>query len=181
MPSFRTTAGEDAAINLYCKQLGDVVEIKRLDPPDAVIERNKGVFEWMEISSVWLGEHRKEHKSYAKALNNSNSHGEVFYHSYPTGYWKTLEPDLIHAIKKKDGNLTYQPFLEKYGKGVLILNLEDPYYGIEELIQICLSIGSDYAQLIHFRSIFLHLNGVHELHGGVLRSCPSRLIPVILK
>jgi hypothetical protein len=137
MPSLRTTAGEDAAIDLYCKLQGDVVDIKRLDPPEAVIEHKNGVFEWIEVTSVWLGEHTDEHKPFAKALNNTAVHEESFEHHFPNGYWNTLEPDLIHSIRKKDGKLTYQPCLEKYGKGVLILNLEDPYYGTEELTQIC--------------------------------------------
>lgn len=182
MPSFRTITGEDAAIDLYCKQIDDVIAVKRplnSVPPDAIIHRKNDIFEWMEVTSVWQGEHKKKHKPFAKALNSPVSHGEVFHHHFENGYWKTLEMDLVYSIRKKDTNLIYQPFLEKYGKGTLILNLEDPYYGPDELKQINLSIDAN-SNWIHFGTILLHLSSIHELRGGMLHSCPARLIPVIL-
>lgn len=190
MPPSRTKDGEDAAINLYCKQLNDFIKKTRPEgsvPPDAIIQRKNEIFEWVEVTSVWKGEHisvkkeeKKKHALFAKALNSSTSHGEIFEHHYPNGYWRTLEPDLISSIKRKDSNVTYLPFLERYGKGILILNLEDPYYGSDEVKPIVLSIEPD-KTLTHFGTILLHLSAVYELRGGVVHSCSARLIPVILK
>ena len=184
MPSSRTILGEDVAIDLYCNQLGDVFQKDRTlgsVPPDAIIKRKNGVFEWIEVTSVWKGMVKGEHTTFAKAMNSSTSRGEIFYHDYRNGYWKTLETDLIQSIRKKDGNLAYQPFFEKYGKGVLIINLEDPYYGTEVISKIYLPRESGCEQLVYFQSVFLHLSPIHEWYDGFLHSSPSRLIPVTLK
>lgn len=65
MPLSRTEAGEKAAIDLYCQKLGDVVEVippRGLVPPDAIIKRKNGTVEWLEVTSVWRGEHALTHR-----------------------------------------------------------------------------------------------------------------------
>jgi hypothetical protein len=184
MPLSRITLGEDLAIHMYCNQLGDVIQKVRIPgsvPPDSIIERKNKVYEWVEVTSVWKGMHKNEHVSFAKAMNSPTSNGEIFEHEYTNDYWKNLEIDLIHSIRKKDSKLSYQPFLEKYGKGILILNLEDPYYGTAEISEIYLPKEFGCKQLVHFQSVFVHLSPIHEWYDGSLHSCPSRLIPVLLK
>ena len=123
----RTRDGEDAAINLYCQQMGDVQISRPLGsvPPDAIIKHQDGRFEWIEVTSVWLGQTQNKHASFAKAVNNCSSYEGTFDYHFPNGYWKAIHADLIYSIKKKDEKVGYQTLLKEYGKGILILNLEE--------------------------------------------------------
>ena len=90
MPSDRTRAGENAAIDLYIKQfVENFIKVERPDPPDALIQYKSGIV-WVEVTSVWKGEHQNEQKFFAKALNSPTSNGEIFHHNYKNGYLKNL-------------------------------------------------------------------------------------------
>ncbi len=172
MPSQRTKDGEKVAIELYCKLLGSDKQVEYPDPPDAIIQLKNGVFDWVEVTSTWPGQSKGQHHSYAAALNNPSGHGKSF------GYVENVHTDLIHSIKEKDANKEYEQFLEIYGKGVLIVNLE--YAGFDNYVErFILPKDAGCSNLKYFRSIFLHLSRCHEWSNGEVCSFPSRLIPVI--
>jgi hypothetical protein len=181
MCSKRTEAEEDSIINLFCG-LNDAVIINKPDPPEAVIQYKDHRFDWIEVTSTRLGQSQRKQVQLAKALNcndSPGSHGFIFHCKYPFGYFKTLEEDLLEAIEQKNSKISYQFYLEKYGPGILIIDLEDPLYGTEEPEQIIIPCPSK--ELSYFRSIFIHLNSVHELRKGTIHSTPPKLITVIFK
>jgi hypothetical protein len=169
----RNNSSEIFAINSYCKTYNAKI-LGQPDPPDAIIQYENGKISWLEIRTIWRGEHRNNHTALAKALTSHNPIAPLLGVNFSKSS-HLLNKDLIYAINHKDNNPQYLEFVNKYGKGTLILSLESPCYGSDDLSSISLPLDEN--KFLSFKQVLLYITPIHVWREGTFSSF-SKLIPI---
>lgn len=122
------------------------------DPPDAILKDNNGEQLWVEITDVFRSE-KEAKEAYSWAFG-----GDTVY-THPAGV--IFEPDkvisysTVEGVERKLNKNSYKTALDKYGKGILILWIDDPLFTQSTLDKIkkkfyTKSLTSDY-----FREVYV--------------------------
>lgn len=120
-----TKCYEKIVVGRFLKTLNEdeIISVEYPDPPDALIKMKGSKSIWVKVRSVY------RHKDIAKHLNSTSSNIELHSESLGTEekYRETLIVGIVEGIKDKDRKSAYQEFTSNYGRGVLILYVDDPF------------------------------------------------------
>ena len=178
MPTEHTKIFEKIVINEYLKTRNDINtnNITYPEPPDCVAELKNGQFIWIEVRSIY------RHNQLAKSLNTQATK-KIFIEEFRS---KTeLTTSTIEAIKyaivHKNSKQSYEEVKVVYGKGILLLYLDDPFAGSEEIDCIVNFHNYTNAQLPNFHSIYLYFDPLGHMTTIINPLDPVYLIFIHLK
>ncbi len=162
MPTKHTKVFEKIATEEYLKYVGyDISDIEHPDPPDSIITLKNGKTHWIEVSSIY----RKS--EFAKRLNS-----DTVEKSYPIEYLGTQNDEqkcfingIIFRIETKDTKSNYKKFTHKYGKGVLVLYIDDPLAAHETIDNIINIKNYNSIKLNNFHSVFFYVRPTYIIMG----------------
>jgi hypothetical protein len=167
MPTKYTAAFEKVAIQEYIKTRDDIDSSKIAyanppdTPPDCVAGLKNGHSIWIEARSIY------RHDKLAENLNKELTN-EVF--GETISETTEFQSDLIEAIKKaiieKDDKSSYEKVKSAYGKGILLLYLDDPLAGSEDIDAIINFNNYCAGSLRNFHSVCLYVRPVYSFSNG---------------
>lgn len=170
MPTRITKAYEKIVIAEYLKGVSNlnVALITYPDPPDCLIEFNDGSSIWIEVSAVY------RHDQLAKNLNSS-APGIVFIEDLVArhNFHNALLLRLLDRIKAKDSKPNYVNLAAQYGRGILILYIDDPLCSVQDIRFVIASTAYSEINCNNFHSTYLYtrptysdgesIKGLHKL------------------
>ncbi len=95
--------------------------IKYPDPPDAIIQLLCGKKGWIEVVSVYRSD------TLARCLNTIGEEQSFVYDGTFIKYITEIAQKLYSELKKKDAKKKYSDLTDEFGKGILIMIIEDPW------------------------------------------------------
>ncbi len=119
----------DAALRAHNKKLGTGFSVEsRPDPPDAILfDGNQRT--WMEHTDAFYSEWAEDITSYAA----SDKAHKPMTNGVHMDMDNQLADAFVKAVLKKFENKLYQPMLEQFGPGILVVGLESPWLDEESL------------------------------------------------
>jgi hypothetical protein len=159
MPTAVTKAYEKRALDQFLKTFNeqDILVVEYPDPPDGIIKMKNGQSIWIEVTSVY------RNAELAKNLNDPDPTLEL--HSECLGteheYREGLISRILAVSNNKDRKQNYQELTLKFGKGVLIVYIDDPFctgYDYEQILQDKRCVG---IELTNFHSIYLYVRPIY--------------------
>ncbi len=127
--------------------------IETPDPPDAILKANSGEQVWVEITDVFRNEEEAK-EAYSWAFG-----GDVIY-KHPPGV--IFEPDkaisysTVEGVERKLNKNSYKNALNKYGKGMLILWIDDPLFTPRTLDRIKKNFYNKSLSSDYFREVYIY-------------------------
>lgn len=119
------------------------------DLPDCIVTLGNQVF-WIEETSIfrkWDIEVSPNHHLF-NALTETIQEFQI-----------NLVMRILSSIQKKDCNANYDPVTEEYGKGILLLRINDPFFFWQRDLQVLIAIFHQLKykfKLNNFRSVYLY-------------------------
>lgn len=134
----------DEALDLLnLKNQSDFRIVERPDPPDAIVFDGT-IYSWMEHVDAFRTEEE------ARELLTHVTPGEV---SYQRTEQVIVSPDeriansILCKMRTKLAKTSYKTWFEKYGKGILIITIQDPLFSETSFAAIDDELGSFYGKL----------------------------------
>ena len=152
------SAHQYAVIQKYVRWHNDLNKsnyciVETPDPPDALISDGKST-SWIEHTDLFRNQ--DEARSLMTFISQGESH-------IPHSANLIVEPDkqmaqgLIDRLGDKFSKRSYEPFFDKFGKGTLLVSVQDPLFGYDTLQEIETALR-DYTfngDLGYFKDVFL--------------------------
>lgn len=122
------------------------------DPPDAVLKSDNGNIWWIEITDIFRSE-EEAREAYSYAIGGENVYvrpNEIIF-----------EPDTkvsqatIKGIEKKLSKDNYLEIAKKYGKGTLVLYIDDPLFDQKTLSTILSQFHEVDLESEFFKSVYI--------------------------
>ncbi|MFI5333593.1 MAG: virulence RhuM family protein [Chlamydiales bacterium] len=180
MPTPYLSSTEERALEEYKKKLEETdgaVRFERIQPPgpDALFHAGNGSRIWVEVSSVFANDEDAEFlnknglRDFKGEPRASRSVVLGAFSEHLARILKTIE----ERIQAKDTKTSYQSYLEKFGKGVLILYIDNPLFSDTELGKIFEAKVFSRKKLKYFQAIYLYVpstdrvgaNGITQIGG----------------
>ncbi len=164
MPTPYLSSTEELVLEKYRKKLEeteDTVTFERITPPgpDALFSIRSGHHIWVEVSSVFASAKEAEFLN-NNGLNNPDANPDKSFSTIlgtiPEQLSRTLK-GIEDRILAKDSKKSYQSYLEKYGKGVLILYVDQPLFSDIDLKLILEANPFSKRLLKQFHTIYLYI------------------------
>lgn len=167
----------EEALELLNRKKGcDFRIIERPDPPDAIISDGTS-YSWMEYVDAFRTEDE------ARELLTHVTPGEIPYQRKEQlieSPDKRIVDSIICKMRYKLGKTTYRPSFEKYGKGILIIGVQDPLFSEmsftfveEKLIKIYDSLKQYWLDLGYFREVYLKFRLSFWVKCGLMQIYPT--------
>lgn len=159
MPTKHTETFEKITIKEYLKTRDDIDhnDITYPDSPDCIAKLKNGQSVWIEVRSVY------RHDKLAKSLN-SEEIGQIF--SERIGDKKEFQNNYIEGIKRaiieKDNKSSYEKEKTAYGKGVLLLYIDDPLGDYENIDAVLNYSNYSNKPLRNFSSVYLYIRPTYS-------------------
>jgi hypothetical protein len=152
MPTNRTKVLERVSIKAYLDSFDDVDmdQITYPDPPDCVAKLKDGCSIWIEARTIY------RHRKLAKSINGpSGFHRETL--GTISDYYVSIIDEIKVGIKQKDGYKNYESLTAEYGRGILILSIDDPLAAAEDIDFVKHPTHYSEISLLNFHSVYLYV------------------------
>ncbi len=173
MPTPYLTTTEERALKEYKKKLEETelnVVFKRIEPPgpDALFQIGLNRNIWVEVTSVFGSQEEAEFLNKKGLSDPATKLTEV--HSVALGtsseYIQRILNSIEKSINKNDGKGSYNNYLKRFGKGVLILYIDQPLFSDTELKQILEANPFSGKVLKNFHAIYLYIPNTECVSGN---------------
>lgn len=161
MPTPYTSVTEHRAIEEFKKKIEkeeSIKSIERPEPPDVLIKTSTNRIVWAEIASILR---TKELAAFLNKFGLSKTGGPPHIHEERfenyAAYITPIRNGIIEMAKHKDSKASYNKVVENYGKGNLILYLDDPLFSSHDFEYLMSSPISFGCTLKHFSTVYLYI------------------------
>ncbi len=164
MPTPYLSSTEELVLEAYRKKLEKAegsITFERITPPgpDALFNIRSSHHIWVEVSSVYASKEEAEFLN-KNGLRNHNAKSDLSFSTIlgtiPEQLTRTLNR-IEDRINAKDSRKSYRSCLEKHGKGVLILYVDQPLFNDLDLKMILEANPFSKRLLKHFHAIYLYV------------------------
>ncbi|HEX4839827.1 MAG TPA: virulence RhuM family protein [Rhabdochlamydiaceae bacterium] len=175
MPTPYLPFTEDRALEEYRKKLETTeqnVVFKRIEPPgpDAIFQVGSNRNIWVEVTSVFDNQEGAEFLN-KNGLSDSNTKSTEV-HSIALGTSSENSQQILNGIEKsinkKDGKASYDNYLKRFGKGVLILYIDQPMFSNVELKAVLEANAFSDKVLKNFHAVYLYVPATECMSGNML-------------
>lgn len=170
MPTPYMNVTETRAIEEFRKKIeGEegVLTFEKLEPPDILIHTRTGKIIWGEITSVFRTNELAEFLNKNGLYNSNGSHVILSEHfDSHSAYISQIQEKIKERIISKDSKENYVEIVEKYGKGSLILYIDDPLFSNRDFESLLSRKTSFLPKSEKFSSLYLYVPTTYNIGFG---------------
>ncbi len=173
MPTPYLTFTEERALAEYQKKLESTeqnVVFKRIEPPgpDAIFQVGSNRCIWVEVTSAFESQEEAEFLNKNRLSDSNTKLTEVRSIALTSENNQRILNSIEKSINKKDCKGSYDNYLKRFGKGVLILYIDAPEFSDAELKEILEANAFSGKVLKHFHAVYLYIPNAERMNGNML-------------